>query len=102
MNTVIIVGSSATYGNTEQLALDVASKTSATVFNLSLYDIEQFDYNFNNCHDDFFNLIKKVLSFDKIILASPMCGSSQIMRTASHDEKIFVLVNDPIRSAKIR
>ena len=72
MNTVIIVGSSATYGNTEQLALAVASKTSATVINLSLYEIEQFDYKFNNRHDDFLNLIKKILSFDNIIFASPM------------------------------
>jgi multimeric flavodoxin WrbA len=83
MKTAIVVGSARNKGNTEQLGLEVASKMSATLFNLSDYNISPFDYEFNHVNDDFLELMKKLLSFDRIILASPIywyCASG-VMKT---------------------
>ena len=71
-STAIILGSSRGMGNTYQVALTVSNKISAPIFNLSDYDIGPFDYEYKNKNDDFFTLIKKILSFKRIILASPV------------------------------
>jgi len=72
MKTAIVVGSARNRGNTEQLSLEVSSQMPATLFNLNDYKISSFDYEFNHVDDDFLMLIKKLLSFDRIILASPV------------------------------
>jgi len=72
MKTAIVVGSARNRGNTEQLSLEVASQMPATLFNLSDYKISPFDYEFNHIDDDFLMLMKELLSFDRIILASPV------------------------------
>jgi len=83
MKTAIIVGSARNKGNTEQLSLAVASKIPATLFNLNDYNINCFDYTFNHSNDDFLMLMKNILSFDRIILASPVYwySASGIMKT---------------------
>jgi len=83
MKTAIVVGSARNKGNTEQLSLEVAYQMPATLFNLSDYNISPFDYEFNHINDDFVMLMKKLLSFDRIILASPVywyCASG-VMKT---------------------
>jgi len=83
MKTAIVVGSARIKGNTEQLSQEVASRMSATLFNLSDYKICPFDYEFNHVIDDFLLLMKKLLSFDRIILATPVywyCASG-VMKT---------------------
>jgi multimeric flavodoxin WrbA len=72
LSTVILLGSSKTQGNTHQLALALAVKTKARVINLSDYAIAPFDYEFKNAGDDFLPLIREVLRYETIILASPM------------------------------
>ena len=81
--TVIIVGSSRSTGNTAELAIAVASKLQASVIDLNQYQIAPFDYEFKNRDDDFLTLMKQVLSFDRIILATPMYwyAPSAVMKT---------------------
>ncbi len=83
MKTAIVVGSARNKGNTEQLSFEVALKMSATLFNLRDYNISPFDYEFNHVNDDFLELMKNLLSFDRIILASPVYWycSSGVMKT---------------------
>lgn len=81
--TVIIVGSSRSTGNTAELAIAIASKLQASVIDLNQYQIAPFDYEFKNRDDDFLALMKQVLSFDRIILATPMYwyAPSAVMKT---------------------
>jgi multimeric flavodoxin WrbA len=81
--TIIIVGSSRSTGNTAELAIAIASKLKASVIDLNQYRIAPFDYEFRNRDDDFLTLMKQVLSFDRIILATPMYwySPSAIMKT---------------------
>ncbi len=84
MKTAIIIGTSRANGNTSQLARYVASKVCADYFNLADYKIEPFDYD-NNYHDDFSSLIKKLLSYEQLIFATPMYWYS-----ASAQMKLFL------------
>ncbi len=83
MKTAIVVGSARKKGNTEQLSYALTAKMPATIFNLSDYNISPFDYEFNHVNDDFLMLMKNILSFDRIILATPVywyCASG-VMKT---------------------
>jgi multimeric flavodoxin WrbA len=72
LSTVIVVGSARSHGNTHQLALALADAMSADIINLNDYEFGGFDYEFKNRGDDFPPLIRKILSFDRIIFASPV------------------------------
>ncbi|WP_286266353.1 flavodoxin family protein [Thalassotalea atypica] len=72
MRSVIVLGTSRKQGNTEKLVNSVAKLIDADVIDLTEHHILPFDYNFNNQHDDFVTLTKKLLQFDHIILASPI------------------------------
>jgi len=82
MKTAIVVGSARNKGNTGQLSLEVASKMPATIFNLNDYDISPFDYEFNHVNDDFLILMNELLTFDRIILATPVYwySASSVMK----------------------
>ncbi len=70
--TVILLGSSRNPGNTFHLAQVLADKMQASLLDLNRYQIKPFDYAFHNQDDDFPGLIREVLSFERIILASPV------------------------------
>lgn len=70
--TAIILGTSRANGNTANLTNIVAQKTNAVIFDISKYNILPFDYEHKNKHDDFINLIKEILTYDNIILSSPV------------------------------
>ncbi len=72
LSTVIVVGSSRLLGNTHQLALALAAIIEADVIDLNDYDFSGFDYEFKNINDDFLPLIRRVLNYDRIVLASPV------------------------------
>jgi multimeric flavodoxin WrbA len=82
ISTVIVVGSARSPGNTHQLVLALADAMSADIINLNDYEFGGFDYEFKNKGDDFPPLIRKILSFDRIIFASPVYwyASSAIMK----------------------
>lgn len=73
MNSIIISGSSNYNGDTEKLSVSVASLTNSSIIRLKDYNISQYDYEHNNENDDFFPLIKKVLSeTNTIIFITPV------------------------------
>lgn len=71
-STIILVGSARSPGNTLALARVFAEEIQATLIDLSQYEIAPFDYEFKNRDDDFLPLMKQVLQFDRIVLATPM------------------------------
>ena len=83
MRTAIVVGSARENGNTAQLSQALTSKIPATLFNLCDYKISPFDYEFNHTNDDFLKLMKELIGFDRIILASPVYwySASGVMKT---------------------
>jgi multimeric flavodoxin WrbA len=72
LSTIIVVGSARSHGNTHQLALALAERIRGDVIDLNDYDFGGFDYEFKNKGDDFPSLIRKILTFDRIIFASPV------------------------------
>lgn len=70
--TAIILGTSRANGNTANVTNIVAKETNADIFDISKYNILPFDYEHKNKHDDFLALIKEILTYDKIILSSPI------------------------------
>ncbi|MFZ6757734.1 flavodoxin family protein [Undibacterium sp. Ji50W] len=70
--TVILLGSARNPGNTYHLAQALADKLQASLLDLNRYQIKPFDYAFHNQDDDFPGLIREVLTYDRIILASPI------------------------------
>lgn len=72
MKTVILIGTSNPTGNTRQYADALAEKMSATVLDISEFDIFFYDYQHRNQYDDFLRIIEELLSYDLIIFASPV------------------------------
>jgi multimeric flavodoxin WrbA len=72
MKIGIILGTSNSDGNTRAFVDAFSSKIDATIFDLSKYNISFFDYSHDNQDDDFLALIKKLIEFEHIILASPV------------------------------
>jgi len=70
--TAIILGTSRANGNTANVTNIVAQESNAVIFDISKYNILPFDYEHKNKHDDFISLIKEILTYDKIILSSPI------------------------------
>ena len=70
--SIIILGSSRSDGNTQNIVTHIAEKINAEVIDLNEFHILPYDYGHNNQHDDFVNLIEYLLTFDKLIFASPV------------------------------
>jgi len=71
--TVIILGSSRSDGNTRKVIETLVSlKTDIDILDLSDYNIGYYDYSFENKNDDFFELYKRVITYDTIIFATPI------------------------------
>lgn len=70
---VIILGSSRSNGNTNQVVTFIKDKTGFDVIDLSLKNINPFDYNFKNKNDDFIPLMSKIVdNYNTIIFATPV------------------------------
>ena len=54
-NTVAILSSARTNGNTEKLlnTLAINTNTNIDIIDLSKYNVSEYDYNYNNQDDDF-------------------------------------------------
>lgn len=72
LSTVILLGSARNPGNTSHLAQALADQLQAGLLDLNRYQIKPFDYAFQNQDDDFPGLIREVLTYERIILASPV------------------------------
>ena len=86
MNSVILLGSSNSNGNTKIISNIVADKTNSEVIDLKQLNISEFDYDFKNRDDDFHPLVKNIVdNYDLIILATPV-----YWYTMSARMKIFI------------
>lgn len=81
--TVIILGSSNSHGDTRKIVEAVRNVVPADLIDLNELDIGYFDYEFKNQHDDFFPTVEKILAYKNIIFASPVYwySMSAIMKT---------------------
>jgi multimeric flavodoxin WrbA len=71
-DAIALFASSRRNGNTGQFLDRIARDLSLEIVDLSSQRISQYDYEHRNRDDDFEPLMRRVLSFDKIILASPV------------------------------
>jgi multimeric flavodoxin WrbA len=71
-SAIALFGSSRRHGNTGQLVDHVATKLDIEVVDLGELRISPYDYEHRNRDDDFEPLMKRVLDFDDIIIASPV------------------------------
>jgi len=81
--TVIILGSSNSHGDTRKIVEAVREKIEADLINLNDLNIGYFDYDFKNQDDDFFKTIERILKYENIIFASPVYwySMSAVMKT---------------------
>ncbi len=83
-NTVVILGSARSDGNTRKVVDFISEEFSYDLVNLNDYQINYFDYDNNHCNDDFLPLMKKLASkYQNIIFATPVYwySMSAIMKT---------------------
>lgn len=71
-NTIALLSSARRHGNTGQLLDNIANKVEMELIYLEDQQLLPFDYDNKHKHDDFLPLIEKVLTYDKIIFASPV------------------------------
>lgn len=71
--TVIIQGSSRSFGDTNKIVSYLATKNSIDVIDLATKNIGQYDYNYKNKNDDFIGLMTHIIeTYDTIIFATPV------------------------------
>ncbi len=83
-NTVIILGSARSDGNTRKVVDFLQKKFGHDLIDLNDYRINYFDYDNNHRNDDFLPLMKKLASqYQSIIFATPVYwySMSAIMKT---------------------
>jgi multimeric flavodoxin WrbA len=70
--TVALFASSRRNGNTGQLMDRIAAELAIEVIDLSRQRISEYDYEHRNRSDDFEPLMRRVLTFDQVLFASPV------------------------------
>ena len=71
-STIALFGSSRRHGNTGQLVDIIATELNIEVVDLGQLHISPYDYKHRNRGDDFEPLMKRVLGFQQVIIASPV------------------------------
>ncbi|WP_394172581.1 flavodoxin family protein [Thalassotalea litorea] len=71
-NTIILMASSRSRGNTAILADKVSSEIGASILNINDFEIRPYNYENHNQDDDFIALIDELLNYQRIIFASPV------------------------------
>ncbi len=72
MNVCIVNGSSRFNGNTGIITERIASSLNGDEFHLANYNIEAYRYDHQYQHRDFYALMSDLVSYDLIILATPV------------------------------
>ena len=72
MTKIIILGSTKGSSNTKKIITEVFGQKIPSLFNLSEMNINPYNYEHRNQHDDFIPLIEKVIKHDMLILATPV------------------------------
>lgn len=72
-NTVIIQGSSKSFGNTHKVVSYLNNQNQFDVIDLKTKSIGAFEYDFSNADDDFLPLMEEIVTkYDTIIFATPV------------------------------
>lgn len=72
-NTVIIQGSSKSFGNTHKVVNYLNNKNQFDTIDLKTKNIGAFEYDFSNANDDFLPLMEEIITkYDTIIFATPV------------------------------
>jgi len=71
-NTIIILGSSRSDGDTRKLVNHIVTQTGWEIIDLNTIDMSYFDYEHRNQNDDFIPTMEKVLAYDNIIFVTPV------------------------------
>ena len=71
-SAIAVFGSSRRHGNTGQLMDHIAGYVDIEIVDLGQLHISPYDYEHRNRSDDFEPLMKRVLEFDHVVLASPV------------------------------
>ena len=72
MKRIIIQGSSRNNGNTSMIVQILRDQLDCDLVNLCDYKIGQYDYEHQNRDDDFLTLMRKIVTYDVIIFATPV------------------------------
>ncbi len=72
MTTLIIQGSSRSTGNTLRIIRLLKDQLQADIIDLRLKNISAYDYEHLNCNDDFLPLMRRAVTYDLIILVTPV------------------------------
>lgn len=72
INTLIIMGSARSDGNTRKIVDTFRSKIAADFIDLNDYKINYFDYEHRNKDDDFVQIATKMIEYEHIIFATPV------------------------------
>lgn len=72
MNPIIILGSSRSFGNTRKSVDNIIGVDMFPIVDLSNMNITPFDYEHKNKGDDFLPLMKQVVTYDTIVIATPV------------------------------
>lgn len=83
--TIIILGSSNSYGQTKKSIEMIIGENKLPIIDLKTLDITPYDYEHKNKNDDYFPLMEEVVKHDIIALATPV-----YWYTTSAIMKIFI------------
>jgi multimeric flavodoxin WrbA len=71
-DSIALFGSSRRGGNTGQFVDDIAEQLDMEVIDVGQLRISAYDYEHRNRGDDFEQVMKRVLDFERIVIASPV------------------------------
>lgn len=72
MRQIIIFGSSRSFGNTRKMVNEVKEQNIIDLVDLNTLNITPYDYEHRNQNDDFIPLIERIITYDIIIIATPV------------------------------
>lgn len=84
MSTVIVFGSSRSFGNTRKILGEIVGQSNFELVDLNSLKISPFDYEHRNSNDDFIPTIEKLVAYDMWVIATPVYWYSM-----STQHKIF-------------
>ncbi|OSY87906.1 FMN reductase [Tenacibaculum holothuriorum] len=71
--TIILQGSSKSYGNTQKIISELNKNSDFDVIDLKTKNIGHFEYDFSNAEDDFISLAEDIINnYDTIVFATPV------------------------------